>query len=335
MAGMARKVDIPTLGLALAGVLALGLMVAFPQSSPKAAAKKHAAARHAAPAVGPNSGLNKQHLEAYVRHLYGWMPDVKVEVGDFTPSPVPGLLQTTVHATYQLASEQKVFYVSKDGKHILDGNIYPADDNPFRDNLKKITTSLEPSFGAAGAPVVLVSYSDFECPHCRDEAKLLRENLAKTYPTQVRYYFKDYPLPMHDWAMTASLAGRCIFRQNPQTFWQYHDWVFDKQGEITATNFRDKLGEFIKGKPIDPLQLSRCLDQKQTEGEVEKSMAEAKSLGVTSTPTLFLNGRRILGATPWPQLKQIIDLELDYQKTAANAAEQECCEVKLPSPIPK
>jgi protein-disulfide isomerase len=240
-----------------------------------------------------------------------------------------------VRASYQLASEQKTFYVSKDGKHIVEGNIYPADDNPFRDNLKKITTALQPSFGTAGAPAVLVTYSDFQCPHCRDEAKTLRENLIKTYPTQARLYFKDYPLPMHDWAKTASLAGRCIFRQNPQAFWDYHDWVFDKQGEMTAANFREKLGEFLKGKPVDPLQLNRCIDNKETEAEVDKSVAEGKSLGVTSTPTLFLNGRKLLGATPWTQLKQIIDMELDYQKTAKNAGEQECCEVKLPSVISK
>ncbi|HYM10790.1 MAG TPA: disulfide isomerase DsbC N-terminal domain-containing protein, partial [Bryobacterales bacterium] len=144
--------------LALALALAAALAPAAPQAARKPAAKAHAAAKRAAPAApAENSALNKQHLEAYVRHLYGWLPQVKVEVGDFTPSPVPGLLETTVRASYQLAFEQKIFYVSKDGKHILDGSIYPADDNPFRDNLKKITTSLQPSFGTAGAPAVLVT----------------------------------------------------------------------------------------------------------------------------------------------------------------------------------
>src|SRR5262249_27099960 len=143
-----------------------------------------------------------QHLEAYVRHVYGWLPQVKVEIGNLTPSPIPGLVQTTVRASYEAASDEKIFYISADGKYILDGALYPAADNPFRANLNKITTALQPSFGAAGAPVVIVAYSDFQCPHCREEAKTLRENIAKAYPTQVRVYYKDYPLGNHDWAKT-------------------------------------------------------------------------------------------------------------------------------------
>ncbi len=283
-------------------------------------------------AAGEKPGLNKQHLEAYIRHLYGWLPEIKVEIGNFTASPIPGLLQTVVHASYQAATEERTFYITADGKNILDGNVYAADDTPFRANLKKLTTALQPSFGAPGAPVVVVAFSDYQCPYCREEAKALRDNMTKTFPTQVRVYFKDYPLPIHDWAKISSIAGRCIFRQNPVAFWDYHDWIFDKQSEITAANFNEKLSGFIKGKEIDPMQLARCVEKRETEAEVDKSMAEGKSLGVNSTPTMFVNGRK-LGNTPWPQLKRIIDLEIDYQKTAKNAGEPECCEVRLPSPI--
>lgn len=301
-------------------VLALGLLLTagLPAQTP---AKKAA----------PKNALNKQHLEAYLRHLLVWSPQIKVEVGDFTPSPVPGLLQTTVKASFGQASEQMTFYVSSNGKYILSGTVHEAAANPFQDAISKITTSLQPSFGAPGAPVTLIVFSDLQCPHCKDEAKELRANVTKTYPTQVRVYFKDFPLANHDWAKPAALAGRCIFRQNPLAFWDYHDWAFDKQGEITAANFREKLAGFVKGKEIDPLQLNQCVDRKETEAEVEKSMAEARSVRVNSTPTLFLNGRR-LGRIPWANLKQYIDFEIDYQKTAHNAGEEECCEVRLPTP---
>jgi protein-disulfide isomerase len=261
-----------------------------------------------------------------------WSPQIKVEIGDFAPSAVSGLLQTTVRASYGSASEQMTFYVSADGRHILNGTVHEAAANPFKNEISKITTSLQPSFGAPGAPVTLVVFSDFQCPHCREEAKELREHITKAYPTQVRVYFKDYPLPNHDWARPAAIAGRCVFRQDPLAFWQYHDWIFDKQSEITAANFRERLAGFIQGKEIDPLQLNQCIDRKETEPEVEKSIAEAKSVRVNSTPTLFLNGRR-LGRIPWANLKQYIDYEIDYQKTARNAGEQECCEVRLPAPF--
>jgi len=317
---MRRRILLVTL------VLAAGLGAQTP--APKAAAKKSASPAAAA----EKSGLNKQHLEAYLRHMFLWNPQIKVEIGDFKPAPVRGLMQTTVRATFGPASEQTTFYVSSDGKHILSGTMHDAAANPFKNEIGKITTSLQPSFGAPGAPVTLVAFSDFQCPHCRDEAKELRENVTKAYPTQVRFYFKDYPLANHDCAKPAALAGRCVFRQNPLAFWDYHDWVFDKQGEITAANFRQRLGGFVKGKEIDPLQLNQCLDRKETEAEVNNSVAEAQSLRVNSTPTLFLNGRR-LGRIPWATLKQYIDFEIDYQKTAQNAGEQECCEVRLPAPF--
>ena len=309
----------------LGSALAVGAQAPAKKAAPKAAVKKAAA-------PAEKSGLNKQHLEGYLRHLFLWAPQVKVEIGDYSPSPVAGLLQTTVKASYGPASEQLTFYVSADGKHVINGTVHEAAQNPFRADINKLTTSLQPSFGAPGAPVTLVVFSDFQCPHCRVEAKVLRENIAKTYPTQVRVYFKDYPLANHDWAKPAAIAGRCIFRQNPLGFWDYHDWIFDKQTEITAANFREKLSGFVKDKEVDPLQLNQCVDKRETEGEVDNSIAEARAVRVNSTPTLFLNGRR-LGGVPWPNLKQILDTEIDYQKTAQNAGEQECCEVKLPSPF--
>ena len=314
--------------------MATMLMGAAPQAKKSAVASRGAKKNPAtALAPGEKSGLNKKHLETYVRHLYVWGPQIKLEIGDFFPSPVPGLLQTTIRASAGLASEDKVFYVSKDGKEILSGDVFPAADNPFRSNLSKITTALQPSFGTPGATVVIVVYSDFQCPHCRDEAKALRENILRDYPKSARVYFKDFPLAMHDWAKTASMVGRCIFRQNPLAFWNFHDWAFEHQAEITAVNFRDKLSEFIRGKEIDPLQLTRCLDKRETEAEVDKSIAEGKSLGINSTPTSFVNGRRLAGATPWVTLKQIIDFEIDYQKTAKNAGEDCGCEVRLPAPL--
>ena len=326
---MRHKLFLSLMGLGL--VVMLG--AAPPQASKKTASAKPATKPAAAESGAEKSAFNKEYMASYIRHLYGWAAQVNIEIGEFTPAPIAGLKQTTIKASYGPASEEKTFYISGDGKYILDGAMYAAADNPYRANLNKITTALQPSFGAAGASVVIVAYSDFQCPHCRDEAKSLRQNVAKTYPNDVRVYFKDYPLPNHDWATTAAIAGRCIFRQNPVAFWDYHDWIFDKQGEITVANFKEKLGEFIKGKEIDPLQLNRCVDKKETESEVAKSIGEGKSLAVSSTPTMFLNGRKLQGSMDWIRLKQLIDLEIEYQKKTQDAGE-ECCTVKLPSPVP-
>jgi protein-disulfide isomerase len=279
------------------------------------------------------SALDKPTLEAYVRHLKVWGPPIKIEIGDPKPSPMPGFSEVIVHASASGESIDLSLYVSKDGQKVVEGRLYDIAQNPFKHELDKLKTDLQPSFGTPGAPVVLVEFSDFECPMCKEEAKMLRDNLASAYPTQVRFYFEEFPLnQIHPWARAAAIAGRCIFRQNANAFWDFHDWIFAHQDEVKPENLKDKVLEFAKGKELDVLQLSRCMDNKETEAEVNKAQALGKSVEVAATPTLFVNGRRMVGRVDWPSLRNIIDYEIDYQKTAHNAGENCGCEVTLPAP---
>jgi len=285
-------------------------------------------------APAKKSAFDKATLEAYVRHLNVWGPQIKVEIDNPKPSALPGFEEVTVHASAGNASADDTLYVSKDGQKILRGNVFDVAQNPFKPQLDKLHTDLQPSFGTPGAPVVIVIFSDFECPYCKEEAKAIRSNLLATYPKEVRLYFKDLPLSqIHPWALPAALAGRCIFKQNPGAFWDYHDWIYEAQKDVTADNLKPKTMEFVKGKEIDAMQLERCMDSKATQPEIDKSAAEAKSLGVAATPTVFVNGRQLVGqAATWANLRQVIDYEIEYQKTAKNAGEDCGCEVKLPSP---
>lgn len=280
------------------------------------------------------SAFDKPTLETYVRHLFVWGPSIKVTLGDPKPSPLAGFDEILVHASAGEASADETLYVSKDGQKIVRGTYFEIDKNPFKPQLDKLHTELQPSFGTPGAPVVIVLFSDFECPYCKEEAKSLRSNLTSTYPKEVRLYFKDMPLAqIHPWALPAAIAGRCIFKQNPAAFWDYHDWIYEAQTDITADNLKSKILEYVKGKEIDGLQLERCMDAKTTQPEIDKSIAEAKALGVTGTPTLFVNGRQLVGqAAAWANLRPVIDYEIEYQKTAKNAGEDCGCEVKLPAP---
>jgi protein-disulfide isomerase len=284
----------------------------------------------------PKSALDKATFEAYVRHLLAVIPEVQTKVDDPRPTTVPNLQQIDVHFTYNGRSQDETFYVTKDGKTILRGFMYDVAQNPFKADLDKLKTDLSPSFGSAGAPVVLVVFSDFQCPNCKAEAETLRQNLVAAFPTQVRTYFKDFPIEqLHPWAKTAAIAGRCVFRESPTAFWKYHDWMYEHQGEVTVENLKSKVLEFATGaQDLDGMQLGRCIDTKATEAEVDASVAEAHALRIDATPTMFLNGRRLIGNYPWPNLEQLINGELNYQKTAQNAGEK-CCEIKIPSPLNK
>jgi protein-disulfide isomerase len=296
-----------------------------------------AALLSAAPVFAQNqkkSALDKAVFEAYVRHLFVMNSEISVQVSDAKPSQLPGFVDVVVHASKGEASQDFPFLLSKDGSKILQAVVYDVNSNPFKPDLDKLKTEFQPSYGTPGATVVLVTFSDYECPHCKDEAAMLRQNLLTAYPKQVRLYFKDFPIEaIHPWAKPAAIAGRCVFRQNPSSFWSYHDWIFAHQADITAANLKDKVMEWAKGeKDIDVLQLGRCMDTKATEAEVDKNLAEGRALEVNATPTLFVNGRRIAQIIDWPNLRAIIDYEIEYQKTAKNAGEDCGCELKLDAP---
>src|SRR6202790_544035 len=285
----------------------------------------------------PKNALDKTQMETFVRHLLAVIPEVAVKVDDPKPSLVPNLQQVDVHFSYNGRSQDETFFVTKDGKDVIRGFVYDVAQNPFKPELDKLKTDMAASIGTPGAPVSLVVFSDFQCPNCKQEEETLRQNLLATFPTQVRVYFKDFPLEqIHPWAKAAAIGGRCVFRQNPAKFWEYHDWIYDKQTDITVENLKDQVLSFAtNAKDLDTLQLGRCMDTKATEAEVNASIAEARELKVDATPTMFLNGRRLVGNYPWPNLEQIINGELNYQKTTATASNDKCCEIKIPSPLNK
>ena len=288
-----------------------------------------------APKPAQKTAFDKPTMEAYVRHLLAVMAEVKVAIDDPKPGPTADLKQVDVHFTYGNRSQEETFFVSKDGQHIFRGFVYGVNDNPFKADLDKLKTDLAPSYGAAGAPVVLVAFSDFQCPNCKEEELAMHTNLEKAFPGQVRLYFKNFPLEqIHPWAKPAAIAGRCIFRQDPSAFWKFHDWAYKDQADITPENFRTRLLDFAPTANIDTIQLGRCIDTKATEADVDKDIAEAKALRIDATPTLFVNGRRLVGNYPWQNIEQIISGELNYQKTAHDAGEK-CCEVSIPSALNK
>ncbi len=288
------------------------------------------------PPAAPKSAFDKKALESYVRHLFVLAPQIAVTVGDPGPSDLPGFSKVMVRGTAGAASKDWEFLISKDGQKMLQGAVYDVAKNPFKPEIDKLKTEGQPSYGTPGAPVVIVEFSDFQCSFCKQQAKTLHDNLLKAYPKEIRMYYMDFPLEsMHPWARAASIAGRCVFRENATAFWDYHDWIFEQQAQITEANLKDKVLEFAKSKNLDTLQIGRCMDSKATSADVDKTIAMGKNVVVDSTPTLFVNGRRLPGAIEWQNLKSIIDYEIEYQKTAKNAGEDCGCEIKLTSPVLK
>ena len=290
-------------------------------------------AEKAAKPTPPTNALDKADLEFYIRHLFVWGPQIKVAVSEYKESAVPGMLEDEVAASFQQASQKKTFYVSKDGQHVVQGTVYKIDDNPFRPILDKIDNTGAPAFGMEGASVVVAVFSDFQCPYCAREAKVLRTQLQDEYGDKARVYFRDIPLTQkHDWALPAAVAGQCVQAQSPEAFWTYHDWVFENQRTLTAGNLTDRTLQFMAGSAIDAAKLKSCIDSRETLKIVEMSLAEGRAAGVSSTPTIFVNGRKMSGAPQWTQLKAVIDYELEYQKVTHNSGDDCGCALNITLP---
>lgn len=168
----------------------------------------------------------------------------------------------------------------------------------------------QPSFGPADAAVTIVEFGDFECPSCRAEAPLMRQLIPELYANKVRIVFKDYPLEsIHPWARAASIAGRCVFRQDPKAFWKFYDWDYENQDDITPENLQSKVVAWAKGSGLNAAQLEMCIDSKATDAEVARNISDGKAAGVRGTPTLFVNGVKS-SSIQLPGLQQMIEKDL-------------------------
>lgn len=159
--------------------------------------------------------------------------------------------------------------------------------------------------GDANAPVTVVEFSDFQCPFCAQAAPTLAR-IRSTYGKQVRFVWKDLPLTaIHPQAFKASEAGWCANEQGK--FWNYHDHLFANRGALEPANLKKYAAEM----KLDTAKFDACLDSSKYSERVRQSMNMASTLGVTSTPSTFVNGRLVSGAQPYAEFAAVIDDELE------------------------
>ncbi|MFO0590606.1 MAG: thioredoxin domain-containing protein [Polyangiaceae bacterium] len=162
-----------------------------------------------------------------------------------------------------------------------------------------------PIRGSAAAPVILVVFTDFECPYCRKAEETVRA-LEKAYPGKLRIAYKSAPLPFHEHARLAAKAALAAKKQGPEKFFEYRDMVFAHQDTLdraTLVGFADKLG-------LDARRFAADLDDPALEALVAADVSQGEKLSVKGTPTFFVNGKRIIGAQPEEVFRKAIDAAL-------------------------
>ncbi len=161
----------------------------------------------------------------------------------------------------------------------------------------------DPARGPADAEVVMVEFSDFQCPFCQRATGTLDE-LFERYEGQIRFVYKDYPLPSHPDAFKAAEAGNCAHDQGK--FWEFHDKMFVSQDALDVDSLKgyaDELG-------LDATAFATCLDDGRHASRVQRDLEIGQQYGVSSTPTVFINGRPVMGAAPLETFDEIVREEL-------------------------
>jgi protein-disulfide isomerase len=275
-----------------------------------------APAAPAASAVSPEQAQLLKSSEAFIRNLFAWGPNFKLKLGPLAPSFSEDFYTLPLQVTLNGQTDGGTFFVSKDGKTFLRGDMFETSADPYAENRAKIRVDGNPSKGPNDARVIVVAFSDFQCPHCREFYETLKV-LEPKYP-QVRFVYKDFPLAqIHPWATTAAVGARCAFMQQPEAFWQLHDAIFQSQEVISAENVWNKILAFARAANLDAEALKACMSSPEPIGAIEANVRDGQTLSVNSTPTVFVNGRPVVGGDK-ATLEQYIDFELQVKHVAFN-----------------
>jgi len=166
----------------------------------------------------------------------------------------------------------------------------------------------DPYRGSAEPKIVMVVFSDYECPFCK-KAELTHRDLMTKYNDSIVLVFKDFPLTMlHPNALNSALASECAKEQGK--YWDYHDYIFDNNDQLGI----DYLKEYAKFFGMDSDKFDACLDSQKYLYEINLDKKAGMAVGVSGTPVTFINGIRIVGARPEAEFVNIIEEELALKK---------------------
>ena len=171
-----------------------------------------------------------------------------------------------------------------------------------------------PLGGEQGASVTLVEFADYQCPYCR-KAEPELQRLREEFKGKLRYAFRDFPLPMHEYAEKAAESARCAGRQG--AFWQMHDRMFEGDGENLGVPQLKTIAQQLK---LNTDQFDHCLDSGATAAAVQKDMNEGKQLGLSGTPSFFVNGYFLSGAVSYDMIHDLVAQQAQLQGSPAHAA---------------
>jgi protein-disulfide isomerase len=265
-------------------------------------------ARHVAgETVTPDAAWTERNASA-LRRIVGLPPSAHLEFELASASRTPDFYNVRLSVMSGGRRQPLDLLVSRDGKRVFYGRPYSLAD-PFADIRVQIRLADAPARGAATAPLTMVEYVDYTCGFCRQFADTVEAPLLERYAGRVRIVYKNFPLTgLRAWSADAAAAAACAYQQDNDKFLALHDKLFRNQPRLKEG--RPLLASLAREAGLDWKLFSACLEDPQTEAALARDVAEGDRVGVTGTPTFFLNGRPIAGARPAEMFYAVVDEEL-------------------------
>ncbi|MFH1631443.1 MAG: thioredoxin domain-containing protein [bacterium] len=175
-----------------------------------------------------------------------------------------------------------------------------ADDQPM---LAAVTADENILGDIENAKVVMVVYSDFECPYCAAHHPNV-EQIVEDFGDDVAVVFRHFPLNFHANARPAALASECAAEQGK--FWEFADMIFANQSKMGDEYY----SQVATALGLNSGDFTSCVDELKYASDIEADIASAMMAGVTGTPATFVNGMLVSGAVPYETLAELVASEL-------------------------
>lgn len=192
---------------------------------------------------------------------------------------------------------------------------YAASQNPDEQRFE-VASEGNPTRGAENPIVQVIGFEDFRCGYCKRFNDETVAPLLEAYGDTVQFVFRDYPILGQD-SVESALAAACAHDQG--AFWEFHDRFYSNQADLTRAAFITYATELA----LDLEQFTACYDNREHEQAVYNDFIEGRDLGISGTPTFFVNGRRLIGAQPFNVFAAIIEEEIAAAQSSQDAEVEE------------
>jgi len=243
-----------------------------------------------------SKNLNKtlQEINRQVKMSY---PNISVRATNYTSAGEFYLVTLEFYDSSGTLTTAR-YYISADGKKIaLEDYVMSLERE-----LVNVSADDDPWIGAENPKVIIIVFSDYACSHCARFAIEAEKRIIENYGSVVKLVFRDFPV-LGESSYKASMAANCALEQGK--FWEYHYMLFERQNEWKSNetlfySYAEELG-------LNSTQFRECLDSEKYREEIEKDVEDAKSYGVTGTPTFFINGEMVVGYKSYESFAYLIE----------------------------